>query len=54
MVLIKWKESQCSEVSWDRIIDMLKDLELNNVASEIMQYLLTDRQAIQMYRWKEK
>ncbi len=54
MVLINWKESQCSDVSWDTIIDMLRDLKLNNVAREVIQYLLTDRKAIQMYGWKEK
>ena len=37
-VLIKWKESQRSDVSWDTIIKMLKDLELNNVASKVIQY----------------
>ena len=54
MVLIKWKESQRSDVSWNKIIDMLEDLELNNVASKVTQYLLTDEDAIQMYGWKEK
>ena len=54
MVLIKWKKSECTDVSWDTIIDMLKDLKLNNVAREVTQYLLTDRKAIKMYGWKEK
>ncbi len=54
MALIKWKESQRSDVSWDKIIMMLRDLDLNSVASKVMQYLLTDEDAIQMYGWKEK
>ena len=41
MVLLKWKESRCSEVSWDTIIDVLRRLELNSVASNVIQYLHT-------------
>ncbi len=54
MILVNWKESECSDVSWDTIIDMLKDLKQNNVAREVMQYLLNDEKAIKMYGWKEK
>ncbi len=54
MVLINWKETQCSDVSWDTIIDMLRDLKLNYVAREVIQYLLTDRKAIQTYGWGKK
>ncbi len=41
LVLIKWKESQRSEVSWDTIIKMLRRLELNSTASNVIQYLHT-------------
>ena len=53
MVLDKWKKSECCEVSWDKIIDMLLNLKLKNVASEVRRYLLEDKEAVRMYAWKE-
>ncbi len=53
MVLDKWKKSECCEVSWDKIIDMLLNLKLKNVASEVRRYLLEDKEAVRIYAWKE-
>ncbi len=53
MVLDKWKKSECSEVSWDKIIDMLINLKLKNVATEVRRYLLKDKEAVRLYAWKE-
>ena len=52
MVLDKWMKSECS-VSWNKIIDMLINLKLKNVASEVRRYLLEDKEAVRMYAWKE-
>ncbi len=54
MILIKWKQSECSEISWDNIINVLKDLEFNDVAKNVMWFLQEDDKAVQMYSWKQK
>ena len=48
-VLNKWIESQCSEVSWNHLIQVLIDMELVDVAEEVRRYLQTDH-AISKYR----
>ena len=39
-VLHKWVESESSEISWDSIISMLKDLKLKETANKVEKYLL--------------
>ena len=39
-VLHKWVESESSEISWDSIIFMLKDLKLKETANKVEKYLL--------------
>ena len=51
-VLCKWSESECSEVSWDTILKMLKELEFIKMAKEVKEYLHSP-EAIQEYGWKE-
>ena len=36
----KWLETQCDNASWDQLIQAVKNIELNNVASDIEQLLL--------------
>ena len=38
-VLLKWVESEYSEVSWNTIIEVLKDLEHMNTARVVEEYL---------------
>ena len=52
-VLCKWSESECSEVSWGTIIEMLKDLDYNSMAKDVKDYLLHNPKAVHMYGWKE-
>lgn len=40
-VIAKWIESKCSEVSWNRIITMLKELEFNDSVEDVNKYLST-------------
>lgn len=40
-VLYKWIESECSEVSWDNLYKVLKELKLNDVAQKLQQKFLT-------------
>ena len=50
-VLNKWIESECSEVSWNHLIQVLIDMELVDVAEKVRRYLQTDLSAIKKYRW---
>ena len=50
-VLNKWIESECSEVSWNHLIQVLIDIELVDVAKKVRSYLQTDLSAIKKYRW---
>ena len=52
-VLCKWSESECSEVSWDRIIKVLKELDYNSMAKDVKDYLLHNPEAVSKYGWKE-
>ena len=48
-VLNKWLESECSEVSWNHLIQVLIDMELVDVAEKVRRYLRTDLSAIKKY-----
>ena len=50
-VLNKWIESECSEVSWNHLIQVMKDMELVDVAEKVKSYLQTDLSAIKKYCW---
>ena len=50
-MLNKWIESECSEVSWNHLIQVLIDMELVDVAEKVKNYLRTDLSAIKKYRW---
>ena len=50
-VLNKWIESECSEVSWNHLIQVLIDIELVDVAEKVRSYLQTDLSAIKKYHW---
>ena len=50
-VLNKWIESECSEVSWNHLIQVLIDMELVDVAEKVKRYLQTDLSAIKKYHW---
>ena len=39
-VLYKWKETKCSERSWDNVIKTLEDLNYIDVVGEVKEYLL--------------
>ena len=38
-VLVKWVESQCSEVTWNHFLESLKSLQLNSIAREVKEFL---------------
>ena len=50
-VLHKWIESQCSEVSWDNLIQVLIEVGLIDTAKEVRSYLQTNPEAIRKYNW---
>ena len=50
-VLNKWIESECSEVSWNHLIQVLIDMELVEVAEKVRRYLQNDLSAIKKYDW---
>ena len=50
-VLNKWIESECSEVSWNHLTQVLKDMGLVDVAEKVRRYLQTDLSAIRKYDW---
>ena len=52
-VIHKWAESCCSEVSWNTIIMVLKDLGYVMLMESVKKYLLTDQYAVDKYQWKE-
>ena len=51
LILHKWTESHCSEVSWDNLISVLDGLELGDVADKIESWLTTDATAKRKYHW---
>ncbi len=51
LILHKWAESHCSEVSWDNLISVLNRLELGDVVDEIATWLTTDPTAKKKYNW---
>ncbi len=54
MILSTWIESKCSDVSWDHLIDVLREIELNDAADTIKEYLLNDPIALEKYKWRLK
>ena len=52
-MLHEWSKSECSEVSWDKIIEVLKELDHNSMATEVKNYLLHNPEAVQ-YVWLER
>ncbi len=50
-VLNKWDNSECSEVTWDTVIDVLKRAGHNKTAREVEEYLLNDTKAIKKYNF---
>ena len=50
-VLDKWLESQCSEVSWDNLIKVLREFDLSAAADIVEAYLLKDGSK---YNWTSK
>ena len=53
-ILSTWIESKCSDVSWDHLIDVLREIELNDAADNITEYLLNDSKALEKYKWSLK
>ena len=41
-VLNNWIEARCSEVSWDNLIQVLTELELNGVVYDVRSFLRTE------------
>ena len=50
-VLNNWIESECSEVSWDYLMEVLIKLDLTCPASDMKKYLQTNLSAIRKYHW---
>ena len=42
-VLEEWIESQCSDVTWQKVIDVLKELNLKRTAREVGRFLEQDK-----------
>ena len=41
-MLKHWIESQCSDVTWQKIFDVLRELKLNNIAADLKMFLQKD------------
>ncbi len=50
-VINKWDESQCSDVTWDRLIDVLGKAGLQKTADEVKKYLINDPEAKRKYNF---
>ena len=53
-VLHKWAQSECSDVNWDTIIDVLERCQKNNVLRSVKDYLLNNSEAVRKYAWTGK
>ena len=42
-VLNNWIETHCSEVSWDNLIQVLTELELNDIVRDVRSFLQRDQ-----------
>ena len=45
-ILEKWIESECSEVSWKHLIEVVKDLAWMDIAKGIEQFIMQSRESI--------
>ena len=52
-VLEEWIESQCSDVTWQKVIDVLKKLNLNRTASEVRKFLEQDKIKLKYYNCED-
>ena len=52
-VLHKWSQSECSDVNWDTIIEVLEKLQQRKVLKAVKHYLLNDLEAVRKYSWTE-
>ena len=44
-IIQEWDQTECSQVSWDTVLDMLEDLKYVKKAREVKKYLLHDSNA---------
>ena len=51
-IIMKWMESECLEVSWDSLIEVLKMLEFSQLVRSVKVYLKTDPAAVKKYNWE--
>ena len=51
-IIHKWKECECSVVSWNTIIAALDSLQLNATKKDVLKYLKSDSDAVRKYNWK--
>ena len=52
-IIDKWKECECSVVSWNTIIATLDSLQLNATKKDVLKYLKSDSDAVRKYNWKD-
>lgn len=50
-ILNRWLESECSEVSWNHLIEVLEELKFRDIIHDIQKFLGTDK-AIKKYSSK--
>ncbi len=50
-VINKWDQSQCSDVTWDILIDALGKAGLQKTADEVKRYLINDPEAKRKYNF---
>ncbi len=48
-ILSMWVQTNCSEVTWGYFLEVLKRLQLNNVADKVREFLQSDS-AVERYR----
>lgn len=54
VIIGQWLESHCSEVTWNHLIEVLREMKLHDTANHVISWLLTDDKAQKKYHWKSE